>query len=73
MCLANLVAMSQVCKGYIMLVKQTLIILLFKDTDLKDQVDNSKYFESLEQGDFLLKTGLVRQEISSDPAPVRVK
>ena len=39
MCLANLVAMSQVCKGYIMLVKQSLIILLFKDTDLNDQVD----------------------------------
>ena len=46
MCLANLAAMSQVCKGYIMLVERSSIILLIKDADLKDQVDNSKFFDS---------------------------
>ena len=39
MCIANFAAVSQVCKGYIMLVERSLIILLFKDTDLNDQVD----------------------------------
>ena len=47
MSFANLAAMSQVCEGYIMLVERSLIILLFKDTDLKDQVNNSKFFDSL--------------------------